>query len=93
MAAKDEKKAQGSTDANQTVRERQDHLQVGVDNVDESANTRQYAADVGFTVTSRGDGTPSISPQLVERRKELKEFNADPDRDNVAKAKELGLSK
>ena len=90
MAAKDEQK---STDSQQTIRERQDNLQVDVDNVDESADTHQYRADVGFTVTSHGDGTPSISPQLVERRQELKEFNADPDRENVAKAKELGLSK
>jgi hypothetical protein len=81
------------TDANQTIQERQDNLQVGQDNVDESANTVQYAADVGFTVTSHGDGTPSISPQLVERRAEIKEFNANPDRDNVETAKNLGLQK
>ena len=66
-------------------------LEQGQDNVDESANTVVYPADVGFTVTSKGDGTPSISPQLVERREEVKKHNADPDRDNKETAKRLGL--
>jgi hypothetical protein len=95
MAAKDEKQqaqqSQESTDSSQTIRERQDALQVGVDNVDESADTHVYPADIGFTVTSHGDGTPSISPQLIERREELREINDNPDRDNEKLAKELGL--
>jgi hypothetical protein len=90
LAAKDEKQ---TTDSTQTVQERQDALQVGVDNVDESADTHVYPADIGYTVTSHGDGTPSIAPQLVERRKELKEINADPDSTNVEVAKRLGLQK
>jgi hypothetical protein len=88
VAAKD-----GKTQAQDTVRERQDNLQVGKDNTDDSADTVQYAADVGFTVTSHGDGTPSISPQLVERRKFLKEFNANPDRENEELAKSLKVKK
>ncbi len=61
------------------------------DVVDASADTTIYPADLGHTVTSHGDGSPSISPQLVERREELAEFNGSPDRDNEAVAKRLGL--
>ncbi len=59
------------------------------DVVDESAAKRVYLADLGTTVTSHGDGSPTVSPDLVERRAELKEFNAHPDRDNEALAEKL----
>jgi hypothetical protein len=83
--AKEEK-----TQGEQSVQQRQ-QLAPEQDNVDESAGTQLYAADLGYTVTSHGDGTPSISPQLVERRKELKEFNANPDRENEELAKSLNV--
>ncbi len=59
------------------------------DVVDESAAKQVYMADLGNTVTSRGDGSPTVSPDLVARRAELKEFNANPDRDNEAVAEQL----
>jgi hypothetical protein len=57
--------------------------------LDGSADTHLYMADVGYTVTSHGDGTPSISPQLVARREELKAINANPDAGNEALAEQL----
>ncbi len=59
------------------------------DVVDESAAKRVYLADLGHTLTSHGDGSPTVSPDLVARRAELKEHNAHPDRDNEALAKQL----
>lgn len=59
------------------------------DVVDESAAKQVYMADLGTTVTSHGDGSPTVSPDLVARRAELKEFNAHADRDNEALAKQL----
>ena len=61
------------------------------DVVDASADTVLYPADLGHTVTSHGDGSPSISPQLVERREELAEINGSTDRENEAIAKRMGL--
>lgn len=65
--------------------------EVAEDHVDESADTHVYAADIGNTITSHGDGSPSISKQLVERREEVAEFNDDPDRENRKVAERLGL--
>lgn len=62
-------------------------------NVDKSADTQIYAADLGYSQTSHGDGTPSISQQLVDRRQEVKEYNADPDRENTELAKKLKVKK
>jgi hypothetical protein len=58
--------------------------------VDESANTSVFLADIGETLTSHGDGTPTVSPQLQELAKEEAERNADPDRDNRELARRLG---
>jgi hypothetical protein len=63
----------------------------GYDVLDRTADTVVYPADVGYSVTSHGDGTPTISPQLVEKREEEAKYNADPDRANKAVAKKLGL--
>ncbi len=59
------------------------------DVVDESAAKQVYMADIGHTLTSHGDGSPTISPDLVARRAELKEFNSDPDRESKAVAEQL----
>ncbi|MDP9478352.1 MAG: hypothetical protein M3R38_22170 [Actinomycetota bacterium] len=60
------------------------------DFVDETANTNIYLADIGTSLTSHGEGDATISPQYVARREEVREFNADPDRDNRAVARRLG---
>lgn len=57
---------------------------------DESGNTKVFLADVGETLTSHGDGTPTIAPDLQERAQKEAEFNADPDRDNREVARKLG---
>ena len=88
---KDRLKAEGIQSQAERKNESQDTGAADV--VDASADTVVYPADLGYTVTSHGDGTPSISPQLVERREELAKHNADPDRDNRAVAKRLGLLK
>ena len=61
------------------------------DHIDESAATYIYPADIGHTVTSHGDGTPSLSPDYVVAREEEAERNADPDAQNKEIARELGL--
>lgn len=61
------------------------------DHVDDSANTYVYPADLGYTVTSHGDGTPSISSDYLVAREEEAERNANPDARNEAVARELGL--
>ncbi|MDP9474439.1 MAG: hypothetical protein M3R38_01850 [Actinomycetota bacterium] len=57
--------------------------------LDETADKRVFMADIGTTVTSHGDGTHTVAPDLVERAKEIKAFNADPDRENRAVAERL----
>jgi hypothetical protein len=57
---------------------------------DESGNTKVHLADIGDTLTSHGDGTPTIAPDLQERAQKEAEFNADPDRDNREVARRLG---
>ena len=89
--AKEENKAQAQGGGVRKDAKTGEGNDVGYDVVDETAKTVVYPADLGYTVTSHGDGTPSISPQLVERRAEVKEFNASPDRENEAVAKRLGL--
>lgn len=62
------------------------------DHVDESAATYVYPADLGYTLTSHGDGQPSISPDYVEAREDEAARNADPDHKNREVARSLGLS-
>lgn len=64
----------------------------GGDLYDESAGTHIYPADIGYTVTSHGDGQPTMPPQYVTAREEEAERNADPDAPNREVARELGLS-
>lgn len=63
--------------------------EAAVDHVDKSAAMELHMADLGHSVTSHGDGSPTISPDLVERRKVEAEYNDNPDRENVAIAKKL----
>jgi hypothetical protein len=87
MAAKEQK-----TEPQQETKVRQGGDEAtGYDVLDRTADTVVYPADIGYTVTSHGDGTPTISPQLVERREELAKFNDDPDRANKEVARKLGL--
>lgn len=58
---------------------------------DESAGTFIYPADIGFTVTSHGDGTPTISPDYIEAAQDEADRNADPDWENKETARALGL--
>ena len=89
----DRAKAEGNQ--SQAKEQNEDKSTGAVDVVDGSADTTVYPADLGYTVTSHGDGTPSISPQYVERREELAERNSDEgvDAENRAVAKRLGLLK
>jgi hypothetical protein len=58
--------------------------------VDETANPHVYLADIGETLTSHGDGTPTIAPELERLAAEEAERNADPDRANREVARSLG---
>ena len=63
----------------------------GGDLFDETAGTHIYPADIGYTVTSYGDGQPTMAPQHVDAREEEAARNADPDAPNKEVARELGL--
>jgi hypothetical protein len=62
---------------------------IGQDYVRENEPPRIHMADQGYTVTSHGDGSPTIDAHLIELRKEAAERNASPDRANKELAAKL----
>ncbi len=66
-------------------------LEEAHDFTDETANKRIFAADLGTSVTSFGDGESTLPPDMVTAREQEAERNANPDAENEAVARELGL--